>query len=221
MNLKRVAYISCISSATAVLASSVALAQQMPAGQQQTTMPGQPQQQQTSPTVGSPGAYPENAPNAGEDLSDKAFVSKAMEGSNTEVELAQLAEEKSQSPDVKQLAQKLALDHSQMNDKWFKPVAQQLGISKPNGPSKKEKKTVAKLQNLSGSDFDTQYLTMMLKNHQQDLKQYQDQAKLAQDPNVKQVAERGAGIIEQHLQMIEQVARNHNIGTPQSPKPSM
>ena len=210
MRLKRIAYSICISSWTALLSGAVALAQQQmpPPGQQQPSMPGQPQQP-TSPTVG-PGAYPGTAP-TGQDFGDKAFVSKAMEGSNTEVQLGQLAQEKSESADVKQLAQKLASEHSQMNDKWFRPVAEQLGVSEPSGLSKKDKKTIAKLENLSGSDFDTQYLTMILKDHQQDLKQYQDMAKLAQDPNVRQVAERGAGLIEQHLHAIEQVAKSHNV----------
>jgi putative membrane protein len=205
----------------ALLAGAVALAQQMPSGQQP-GIPGQQPQQSTSPTVGAPGAYPGTAP-TGQDFGDKAFVSKAMEGDNTQVQLGQLAQEKSQSADVKQLAQKLASDHSQMNDKWFKPVAQQLGVSEPEGPSKKNKKTVAKLQNLSGPDFDSEYLTMMWKNHQQDLKLFQEEAKLAQDPNVRQVAEQGANVIEQHLQLIEQVARNHNVALNEKSKqtPSM
>jgi putative membrane protein len=63
---------------------------------------------------------------------------------------------------------------------------------------------------------------MILKDHQQDLKQYQGMAKLAQDPNVRQVAEQGAGLIEQHLQAIEQVAKNHNVAVGASTKsPSM
>lgn len=148
------------------------------------------------------------------------FVSKAMEGDQTEIQLGQLAEQKSQSNDVKQLAQKLVADHTQMEDKWFKPVSQQLGVSEPKGPSKKDKKLAEKLQNASGNDFDTQYLTIMLKDHQKDLKDFKDEASMAQDPNVKQVAERGAGIIQQHLQMIEQVAKNHNVAVDEKSKQS-
>ncbi len=154
--------------------------------------------------------YPGTVP-AMQDSSDRAFVSKALEGGEAEVQLGQLAEQKSQSDDVKKFAQKMVTEHGQMADKWFKPVAQQLGVSVPNGPSKKDKKLIAKLEGLSGQDFDTEYITMMVKDHRQDLKEFKDKAQNAQDPNVKQVAQQGTTVISQHLQLIEQIAKNHNV----------
>jgi putative membrane protein len=203
-----------------LLAGAVAFAQ-TPGGQQP-SMPSQQPLHPTSSTVGAPGSYPGDAP-TGQDFGSRMFVSKAMEGDQSEVQLGQLALQKSQSNDVKQLAQKLASDHSQMNEKWFKPIAQQIGASVPKGPSKKDKKTIEKLQALSGPDFDTQYLTMMFKEDKKDLKDFKDEASSAQDPNVKQVAEQGASVIAQHLQLIEQVAKNHNVMVDEKSKqtPSM
>lgn len=220
MEFKRIAYRLCMISATSIVAGAVAVAQQ-----QMPQNPGGPPggaQQQQQPTAGQgPGAYPGNAP-TGEDFAEKAFISKGLEGDQTEMQMGQVAEQKSQSNDVKQLAQKLAADHTQMDEKWFKPLAKQLGVSEPKGPSKKDKKMAEKMQALSAADFDTQYLTMMLKNHQKDLKDFQDEAKNTQNPNVKQVAEQGATVISQHLQLIEQVAKTHNIDTGETAKsPSM
>ncbi len=216
MQFKRIAYKLGISAGATILAGVVALAQ-APGSPQQPSMPGQQPQSPTSPGAGNPGnpgmgpgAYPGNAP-TGQDFSERAFVSKALEGGETEVQLGQLAQQKSQSSDVKQFAQKMVSDHTQMADKWFKPVAQQLGVSEPKGPSKKDKKEIEKLQGLSGDDFDREYITMMVKDHRQDLKDFKDEAQVAQDPNVKQVAEQGSNIISQHLQLIEQIAKNHNI----------
>jgi len=198
-----------------LLMSGTAMIAQAPGSpQQQPSMPGQQQQSPTNPSAGNtgmgPGAYPGNAP-TGQDFAERAFVTKALEGGETEVQLGQLAQQKSESADVKQFAQKMVSDHSQMADKWFKPVAQQLGVSEPKGPSKKDKKEIAKLQGLSGQDFDREYITMMVKDHQQDLKDFKDEAQAAQDPNVKQVAQQGSSVISQHLQLIEQIAKNHNI----------
>jgi putative membrane protein len=81
----------------------------------------------------------------------------------------------------------------------------------PKGPDKKDKKLIAKLQTLSGQDFDNQYIQAMLKDHKQDLKDFQEEAQATQDPNLKQVAQQGATIIQQHLQLIQQVAKNHNV----------
>lgn len=201
---------------TVALANAVAMAQ-MPGGppsgqpqQQQPTMPSQQQQ---------PGATQGNAP-TGEDFAAKAFISKGLEGDQSEMQMGQLAEQKSQSNDVKQLAQKLVNDHTQMDEKWFKPLAKQMDVSVPKGPSKKDKKMAEKMQALSGADFDTQYLTMMLKDHKKDLKEFQDEAQSAQNSNVKQVAQQGASVISQHLQLIEQVAKNHNIDTGETAKSS-
>ncbi len=211
MQLKRITYTLRLSAGTVLLSGFVALAQ-APGSPQQPTMPSQ---QPTSPTApgnpgAGPGAYPGTAP-TGQDYAEKAFVTKALEGGDAEVQLGQLAQQKSQSNDVKQFAQKMVSDHTQMADKWFKPVAQQLGVSEPKGPSKKDKKELAKLQGMSGEDFDREYITMMVKDHQQDLKDFKDEAQVAQDPSLKQVAEQGSNIISQHLQLIEQIAKTHNV----------
>ncbi|HMG86461.1 MAG TPA: DUF4142 domain-containing protein [Terracidiphilus sp.] len=213
MQLKRIAYTLCLSAGT-VLLSGVAVLAQAPGSPQQPTMPSQQPTTPTNPAAGNtgmgPGAYPGTAP-TGQDFAEKAFVTKALEGGETEVQLGQLAQQKSQSNDVKQFAQKMVADHGQMADKWFKPVAQQLGVSEPKGPSKKDKKEIAKLQGLSGQDFDREYITMIVKDHQQDLKEFRDEAQVAQDQNVKQIAAQGSNIISQHLQLIEQIAKTHNV----------
>lgn len=194
-------------SAPALLGCAVLAAQAPPGGGGQ--QPNMPQQQQQQPSTG-PTATPGNGPGA-ENFGDQAFVAKALEGGAAEVQMGQLAEQKSQSNDVKEFAQKMVSDHQQMTDKWFKPVAQQIGASEPKGPSKKDKKLMEKLQGLSGQQFDTEYIQAMVKDHRQDLKDFQSEAKNAQDPTVKQVAEQGAGIISKHLQLIEQIATAHNV----------
>jgi putative membrane protein len=216
MTIKRIAYTLCLSAGTALLAGTVAFGQmpgssqpQQPTTPSQQPMPGQPGTNPANPGMGS-GAYPGTAPTA-QDFGEKAFVKKALEGGEAEVQFGQLAQQKSQSNDVKQFAQKMVSDHSQMADKWFKPVAKELGVSEPKGPSKKDKKELEKLQGLSGDAFDREYIAMMVKDHQQDLKEFKDEAQMAQNPNLKQVAERGSNIIAQHLQLIEQIAKTHNV----------
>lgn len=206
MIAKRIARKIGIVSAPVLLAG--ALLAQNPGGGGGGQQPNMPSQQQPpSSTMGVPGATAPTAQNFG----DQAFVTKAMEGGMAEVELGKLAADKSQSQDVKQFAQKMVNDHSQMGDKWFKPVAKEIGVSEPKGPSKKDKKLIEKLQGLSGQQFDTEYIQAMVKDHKEDLKEFQNEAQAAQDPNVKQIAEQGTKVVSQHLQMIEQIAQNHNV----------
>jgi putative membrane protein len=196
-------------SAAALLASATLLAQSpgsAPPMPQQPTQPTQPGQPGMTSAEGGAGA--DTSPQG---MADHAFVSDALQGDLGEIQLAQLAQQKSQSEDVKQFAQKLAADHSQMNEKWFEPEAKHFNLSVPKGPSKKAKKLMSKLQGLSGAEFDKEYITAMVKDHQDDLKKFKEEAEASQDPALKQVAQQGAGIISQHLQLAEKVAQSHNI----------
>ena len=165
----------------ALLTLLPALAQQRPIG----GMPGQPQVQ-SDPSTEGPGSYPK-ATASPQQVGDQEFVSRALQGEDAEIELSQLAQQKSQSEDVKQFARKMVLDHSQMSDKWFKPLAKQLGVSEPNGISRKDKKLIARLETFSGNDFETEYIKAMVKDHKDDLRDFQSEAQMTLNPNVKRV----------------------------------
>ena len=105
MNVKRIAYTFSMSAGTALLGATFAIAQ-APGAPQQPSMP-----QSQTPNSGSqlPGNNPTadqsaGAPTSAQDFSERAFISKAMEGGMAEVQLGQLAQQKSQSNDVKQSA---------------------------------------------------------------------------------------------------------------------
>jgi putative membrane protein len=143
-------------------------------------------------------------------VTDKMFVRRAMEGSMAEVQLGQLTLQKSNNDQVKQFAQHMIDDHTKLNDQ-MKPVAQQLGVSAPNQVSKKDRATMAKLQALSGSAYDEAYIRDMVKDHKQDLSEFQGEASSGQDQTVKDAATQGSRVISQHLQMIQQIAKDQNI----------
>jgi putative membrane protein len=162
-----------------------------------------------------PAANPTSPMDAGmanaQSLDDQDFVRKALQGGDAEVQLGQLAQQKSQSEDVKQFAQKMVHDHTELGDKVMKPVAQQLGVKEPKGISKKGKQLVASLNQLSGPQFDQEYIKAMVKDHKQDLKDFKSEAEMSQNPTVKKAAEVGENLISQHLQLIEQIAQKHNV----------
>jgi putative membrane protein len=101
-------------------------------------------------------------------------------------------------------------EHTQLCDQ-MKTIAQQLGVKEPKGPSKKDQQLMAKLEGLSGPQFDEAYIQAMVKDHKQDLKEFRDEAQMALNQNIKQAAQQGAGVISQHLQLIQQIAQNHNV----------
>jgi putative membrane protein len=186
-----------------LLVSTMAFAQNHPGS----TQPTQPS---TASSTGTPTT--DNSSANPQAMNDQAFVRKALEGGDAEVQLGQLAQQKSQSDDVKQFGQKMVQDHTQLGEQ-IKPIAKQLGVTEPKGLSKKDKQLLAKLEGLSGQQFDQEYIRAMVRDHRQDLKEFKNEAQMAQDPNVKQAAQQGADVISQHLQMIEQIAQSHNVPT--------
>jgi putative membrane protein len=196
----------------AALPVSTAWAQMSPGGaqQQQQTNPGGA----TSPGTPSGNMQQQDGVNNGGmnngAMQDKEFVKNALQGGMAEVQLGQLAAQKGSSDDVKQFGQKMADDHTKLGDA-MKQAAQQLGVNPPKDVSKKDKQLMAKLQGLSGQQFDDAYIEAMVKDHKKDSDDFKAEASQTQNPGLKQFAQQGGQMIEQHLQMMEQIAKSHNL----------
>ena len=141
---------------------------------------------------------------------DQAFLRNALEDDVAEEEMGQLAAQKSQSDDVKQFGQKIAQIHEQLTNQ-LKPVAQRLGVSEPRKPSKKDRQEIAKMQTLSGAEFDTAFIQAMMKTQKSDLKDFKNEAHSGQTPAVQQLAKLDEPVLSQHLQVLEKLAQAHNV----------
>lgn len=155
-----------------------------------------------------------SAMNAGPAM-DKAFVKKAMEGNMAEVQMGQLALEKSSDDQVKQFAQRMVDDHGKMLDQ-LKPAAQAMGVKVPDGPSKGAMKNMDKMKALSGEAFDKAYIKDMVKDHKKDDSEFKQEAQSTQNPQLKQMVMQSDQMIESHLQQIQQIAQSK--GTSQKAK---
>ena len=148
--------------------------------------------------------------NGGASPSDMMFVKKALQGSMAEVQVAQLALQKTSNDQVKQFAQHMVTDHTKLlND--MKPVAQQIGVTVPNGPDKKQKMMMARLQAMSGAEFDKAYVQAMVKDHKEDDADFKMEISNGQSQAVKDAASKGDPVIESHLQMIQGIAKGMNL----------
>jgi putative membrane protein len=190
---------------------AAAMAQQPGGAQQQSPSTQQPQVPNQPGGTGNPamaGADQEQGPQVSP--GDQMFVRDTMEGDDAQVAMSQLAQQKSSSQDVQQFGQKMVQIHSELNDQ-MRPAAKQLGVGEPKGPSKKEKQEIAKLEALSGPDFDTAYIQAMAKQQQHDLKEFKDEASSGQNPNVQQAAKQDEPVLTEHYQVLEKLALAHNV----------
>jgi predicted outer membrane protein len=137
----------------------------------------------------------------------KQFAMKAAEGGMLEVKLAQLAQQKSQSQEVKQLAQKIEQDHTQANQQLMQ-VAKQKNIDLPTDLKGENQETYQAFQQLEGKDFDNAFLLHNVKDHLKDIMMFQKEAQNGTDQDIKQWATMTLPKLQQHAQHIRTVAQS-------------
>jgi putative membrane protein len=144
---------------------------------------------------------------------DKMFVRKAIEGGLAQVQFGQLAAQKGGSDDVKALGRQMVEDHTALNEN-LKAVGDSMGVMVPKHISKEDQAELDKLNGLSGDAFDTEYLTMMVKEHHHDLRGFRVEAVGTQDAALREAVEKGAQTIHEHLVKVDELAKSKGIEVP-------
>ena len=119
---------------------------------------------------------------------DKTFIHKAAKGGMMEVAMGNLAAQNGQSDGVKSFGKRMVTDHSKANEE-LKSIAAKKGVKLPSKePSGKW-------------SSDKAYMDMMVKDHEKDLAEFQDEANNGSDPDVKKFAEDTAKVVKEHLDL--------------------
>jgi putative membrane protein len=149
------------------------------------------------------------APATAADLSpaDKAFVTKAAQGGLAEVQMAQLAQQKASSDDVKKFAQTMIDDHTPNNEQLVK-LATAKGLTPPTDPNAMQQKMLAHLQGLSGAKFDKAYVKIQVRAHTMMLKEMRMEAQRGKDADLKNFAEQTSSTVEHHLSMAQDLQKS-------------
>jgi len=144
------------------------------------------------------------APMAAANLSasDKMFVTKAAQGGLAEVQMAQLAQQKASSDDVKKFAQSMIDDHTPNNEQLMK-LATAKGLTPPTDPNAMQQKKLTQLQGLSGAKFDKAYVNVQVMAHSMMLKEMQKEARSGKDADLKSFADQTVPTVEHHLSMAQ------------------
>ena len=133
---------------------------------------------------------------------DARFLQKAAAHGYAEVQLAQLARQKAVREEVRQFADRMVTDHTKANEDAT-AVAMSNGVKLPAGPDEKHVKEMRKLEKLSGGDFDRAYMKRMVKEHHDDVGEFQRKAKARNPNDVTEFASRNVPTLIEHLRMAE------------------
>jgi hypothetical protein len=108
-----------------------------------------------------------------------------------------MAQEKSQNEDVKSFGQQLVDDHTKSNEK-AEELANSAGVTLPSEMSEEQQQAVDRMKELSGADFDREFLNHMVEGHETAIALFTDKADDA-DNKVSQFAEETVPVLQQHL----------------------
>ena len=133
---------------------------------------------------------------------DQRFLKNAAQGGTAETQLGELAKEKATNKGVKDLAAMIVNDHSKANQE-LKSLAGQKGVELPGDIEMGQKMTHQKLEKLSGSEFDKEFVQQMIKDHKKTIDLFEDASKDAKDPDVKAFADKTLPTLRGHLQHVE------------------
>jgi putative membrane protein len=186
---------AAISALSAFLAAGAAFAQD----------PGQPRGGMNPPNAGDMpigATAPTDNPGAPGELhpTDRAFVMAAARGGLAEVELGKLAVDKGASSDVKAFGQRMVDDHSKANDQLRQVVASK-SVTLPSDLDRKARSTYDRLAKLSGAEFDRAYVKLMVRDHVEDVADFNRAAQNAGDPDIRRFASSTLPTLRDHLKM--------------------
>jgi putative membrane protein len=139
-------------------------------------------------------------------LSDKEedFIKDAAQGGKAEVAVNQEVAQKATNQNVKQVATKIAQDHQNANQQLMQ-LAQQKGVQLPAKLKDNQKDLQEKLGKLEGQKLDKEYADAMVKDHEKDIKKFEEMAKDAKDPQVKAFAQQTLPVLRQHLDYVKAI----------------
>lgn len=143
------------------------------------------------------------------DKDDADFAVTAANGGMAEVQIAQLAQQKAESAEVKEFAAKMITDHTKANDKLM-AVAKQKNITLPAALGNDEQKILDDLSKKSGKDFDKAYVKAMVDDHDKDVKLFTDESKDAKDADLKSFAGTTLPTLKMHQSMIKAIDKKMN-----------
>lgn len=139
---------------------------------------------------------------------DRAFVLMAIETDMAEIEIGNLALKKSQSDQVRKVAQQIVDDHTKSSDE-LKEIAGSKKLPLPKKTDAKHQALSERLKRESGQQFDKDFLAANSVDHLRLIAAFKKESNEGKDMEITAFAEKNLPAIEKHSAMIDQVQNGY------------
>jgi putative membrane protein len=145
-------------------------------------------------------------------VASAAFVAHAWQDNDTEVQLGKLAQQKSQSADVKAFGERMVKDHGKAIKELIATAAKK-GVPAPTVLDKEHAAVVEEMHAMSGAQFDAAYSKAMVDAHTAAIQLFKDAANSKDiDPDLAKFAQKTLPVLQQHKKMADELAAKHASG---------
>jgi putative membrane protein len=135
---------------------------------------------------------------------DSKFMTKAASGGMLEVELGKVVAQRATTPEAKKFAQDMVTDHTKANNE-LKALAAKKNITLPASLGDDQKKVYDEVLAEKGAKLDQKYVSEMVDDHEEDVKEFQEASTKAGDPAVKAFAAKTLPVLQMHLSMVKKI----------------
>lgn len=154
-------------------------------------------------------------PAAGEtNVADRLFLKLAAMGNFGEAEAGRLAIARSSDPRVQAFARQMVEEHSATRGK-LESLARERGLPAPAMPQPDQVEAKKRLESLSGTAFNTEYLAVQLADHQKTAHLLEWEINAGQDAAVQQLAKETLPVVLEHLRQVQALIAETSGAPPQ------
>jgi putative membrane protein len=148
---------------------------------------------------------------------DREFMRTAAMGNLAEVELGNLAVQRAARPEVKDFGARMVKDHTAANAD-LTALARTKGVDLPTAPGPEHQAVRDRLSALRGADFDRAYMQEMVKDHTEDVAEFEKASRTASDQDVRAFAAAKLPTLREHLALARDINSKVVLGpTPAAP----
>ena len=127
-----------------------------------------------------------------------AFLTKAIQGDNSEMRLGKLAQTRGQSAAVRRFGATLARDHAAARRAAL-PVARRHNVAVSDDMAEEARAEYDKLDQLRGRAFDREFARYMVEDHREDIAEFSREAASRDPADVRALARQTLPALRRHL----------------------
>jgi putative membrane protein len=149
------------------------------------------------------------------DTSPETFIKKASQDGMTEVKLASIAQQNTQSEDVRKFAEQMQADHGKANSE-LQSIATSKHVTVPESLDAEHQAIVRELSGKKGADFDSAYASHMVTAHKKAVALFKSAAH-SQDRDISGFAAKTLPTLEHHKGMADDLASKRKLAAAGAP----